>query len=223
MTEKLLNLKPAAFLFDLDGTLIDSEMLWTRAIVMWLRSYGICTDTHEISALVFGHSWIDIRAALLDRFPAMPKRSIEQDAAELRSNYDKIATDPMSMVIPSAVAFYKEAAKVAPCAIVSGSPHNDVAAAAKLCGIEEITSFVLGAEDYAHGKPAPDGYLLAAERLGAAPSDCMVMEDSTAGVKSGIAAGMKVIGINRNTVAVQDFTGCIITVNDLSELMSERP
>ena len=70
----------------------------------------------------------------------------------------------VKMVIRSAVAFYREAAKVAPCAIVSGSPRNDVAEAARLCGIADDTAFVLGAEDYAHGKPAPDGYLLAAMR-----------------------------------------------------------
>ena len=51
-----------------------------------------------------------------------------------------------SLIIRSAVAFYKEAAKLAPCAIVSGSPHDDVAAAAQLCGIADVTSFVLGAE-----------------------------------------------------------------------------
>ena len=218
MTDKILKLKPAAFLFDLDGTLIDSETLWAKAIVAWIASHGIHTDLREICALVFGHSWLDIRSALLSRFQAMPRRSIEQDAEELRSHYAKIATNPADMIIRSAVAFYKDASKIAPCAIVSGSPRNDVAEAARLCGIADDTAFVLGAEDYAHGKPAPDGYLLAAKRLNVAPSDCIVVEDSTAGVKSGIAAGMKVIGVDRNRIVSQDFSGCVLTVSDLAEL-----
>ena len=218
MTDKILRLNPAAFLFDLDGTLIDSETLWAKAIVAWLTSHGIRTDLHEICPLVFGHSWLDIRSSLLARFPAMPRRDMEQDAAELRAHYAKTATNPADMVIHSAVAFYREAAKIAPCAIVSGSPHDDVAEAARLCGIDKDTAFVLGAEDYAHGKPAPDGYQLAARRLDVAPSGCIVVEDSTAGVRSGIAAGMKVIGVDRNGVIRQDFSGCALTVADLSEL-----
>ena len=218
MDERIRELKPAAFLFDLDGTLIDSEMLWARAIVGWLADYGEAASLDDIATLVFGHSWLDIHAALLERFPSLPQRSPARNALELRVHYDRISTDPSSIIIHSAVAFYKEAAKLAPCAIVSGSPHDDVAAAAQLCGIADETTFVLGAEDYACGKPAPDGYRMAAQRLDVAPANCLVIEDSTAGVQSGLAAGMKVIGINRNHAIPQDFTGCFLTVSDLSEL-----
>ena len=218
MDERIRELKPAAFFFDLDGTLIDSEMLWARAIVGWLADYGEAASLNDIATLVFGHSWLDIHTALLDRFPSLPQRSPARNALELRVHYDRISTDPSSIIIHSAVAFYKEAAKLAPCAIVSGSPHDDVAAAAQLCGIADVTSFVLGAEDYACGKPAPDGYQMAAQRLGVAPANCLVIEDSTAGVKAGLAAGMKVIGINQNHGIQQDFTGSFLTVHDLAEL-----
>ena len=67
MDERIRELKPAAFLFDLDGTLIDSEMLWARAIVGWLADYGEAASLDDIATLVFGHSWFDIHAALLDR------------------------------------------------------------------------------------------------------------------------------------------------------------
>lgn len=221
MTDKILKMRPAAFLFDLDGTLIDSEMLWSRAIVAWLATYGISAETNAIASLVFGHSWLDIHAALLDRFPTLPRATSEHDAALLRSHYARLSANPKDVIIGSAVEFYRAAAKLAPCAIVSGSPSGDVAAAARLCGIERETAFTLGAEDYAHGKPAPDGYLAAARRLGVNPAECIVIEDSTAGVKSGIAAGMKVIGIDRNRIVRQDFTGCLITVSDLSELMGD--
>ena len=217
--KRILELNPAAFLFDLDGTLIDSEMLWARAIVDWLAASGVTADVSAIAALVFGHSWLDIHTSLLEQYPVLPQRTAPENALELRAHYSRIAADPKDIIIPSAVAFYRQAAEIAPCVIVSGSPHNDVAAAARLCGIERDTAFVLGAEDYPRGKPAPDGYLLAAKRLGAAPSRCIVFEDSTAGVQSGIAAGMKVVGIDRNSVVRQDFTGCLLTVSDLSELI----
>jgi len=218
MDRQILKLKPAAFLFDLDGTLIDSEMLWARAIVGWLADYGVSAALDDIAALVFGHSWFDIHAALLERFPTLPRRSPARNALELRMHYGRISTDPSSIIIHSSVTFYREAAKLAPCAVVSGSPHDDIAAAVRLCEIADVTSFVLGAEDYACGKPAPDGYLMAAERLDVAPADCIVIEDSTAGVRSGLAAGMKVVGIDRNRTVPQDFTGCLLTVTDLAEL-----
>ena len=215
--DRIIKLKPAAFLFDLDGTLIDSEMLWSRAIVSWLAEKGVQAELNEVASLVFGHSWIDIRASLQERFPSLPVRSIYEDGRELREHYNRVASDLSSIVIPSAVEFYRAAAKIAPCAIVSGSPHSDIETAVKICGIEAETAFVLGMEDYACGKPEPDGYLAAARRFGADPARCIVVEDSSAGVKSGIAAGMTVIGIDRNRTVRQDFSGCAITVSDLSE------
>ena len=215
---RLTDLKPEAFLFDLDGTLIDSEMLWARAIVGWLADYGVAADVNDIAAIVFGHSWLDIHSTILERFPSLPRRPPERNAIELRVHYSRIATDPQAIVIRSAVQFYRTAAQIAPCAIVSGSPRADVAAAARLCGIDDVTAFVLGAEDYPRGKPAPDGYLLAASRLGVAPARCIVLEDSTAGVRSGVEAGMMVIGIDRNPTLPQDLSGCVLTVRDLAEL-----
>jgi len=209
---------PAAFLFDLDGTLIDSETLWARAICDWLADHGQKSDPDAIAKLVFGHSWLDIHAAIHTAFPALgPAKPIE-DACALRPYYARLATDPKKLVIGSAVDFLRKVSRLAPCAIVSGSPHKDVEEAAALCDVAENIAFVLGAEDYGRGKPAPDGYLAAASKLDVDASECVVVEDSTAGVAAGRAAGMRVLGVDRNTVARQDFTGCDWLVHDLSEI-----
>ena len=60
------------------------------------------------------------------------------------------------------------------------------------CGVLERMAFVLTGEDMAHGKPAPDIYLAAAERLGMDPAECIVVEDSDRGIAAGRAAGMRV-------------------------------
>ncbi len=211
-------MKPAAFLFDLDGTLIDTEALWTEAIVEWLADRGARTTVEAIAPVVFGHSWLDIQATLHERFPALPKTSAEEDAKTLRPYYARRAVNPASQVIPGAVSFLKKASRHAPCVIVSGSPHDDVVQATELCGVENFVRFVLGAEDYGRGKPAPDGYLKAASMLEVDASECVVVEDSTAGVQAGRAAGMRVIGVDRNQRAPQDFAGCEWLVHDLSEL-----
>ena len=66
-------MKPAAFLFDLDGTLVDTEALWTEAIVEWLADRGASTTVEAVSPVVFGHSWLDIQSTLHERFPQLPE------------------------------------------------------------------------------------------------------------------------------------------------------
>ena len=211
-------MKPAAFLFDLDGTLLDTESFWTEAIVEWLADRGAVTTTEAVAPLVFGRSWPDIQSALHAMFPQLPKTGAEEDAKTLRPYYARLAVNPASQIIPGAVSFLKKVSRIAPCVIVSGSPHDDVVQAVELCGVENLVRFVLGAEDYGRGKPAPDGYLKAASLLEVDASECVVVEDSMVGVQAGRAAGMRVIGVDRSRHAPQDFAGCEWLVHDLSEL-----
>jgi len=210
-----------AFLFDLDGTLVDTEALWTKAIVDFVNARGGSTTFEEILPTVVGRNWIDIDRALHERFPIGDTTPME-DAVELRAYYNRYATDPEAMIIPESVAFFRRAAETAVCAIVSGSPHDDVVNAAKLCGIEEKVSLVLGAGEYAAGKPSPSGYLKAAELLGVKPEECVVIEDSTVGVAAGVAAGMRVIALDRAVLVKQDFVGETWRVRSLAELDFDR-
>lgn len=215
-------MKPAAFLFDLDGTLVDTEALWTKAIVDFVVSRGGRTTYEDILPTVIGRNWLDIDRALHGRFPEIGESSAMDDAVELRAFYEKYATDPSSMRIEGSIAFFRAVSDIAPCAIVSGSPHDDVVAAAKLCGIDDRLALVLGAGEYAAGKPSPSGYLKAAELLKASPADCVVVEDSTVGVAAGVAAGMKVIALDRAALVPQTYGGETWRVKDLSEIDVEK-
>ena len=208
-------MKPEAFFFDLDGTLVDTERLWARAIVECLVDRGCEANEEKTLEMILGHSWLDIHAKIHAAYPSLGQTTAQEDAKALRAYYDRLCADPGTTVIPSAVAFYRKAAKVAPCAIVSGSPHPDVEAAMRTCGLELCTKFVLGAEDYARGKPAPDGFLKAASMLDVDASECVAVEDSAAGVAAARAAGMRVIGVDR---AGRGLVGCTWLVSDLSEL-----
>ena len=215
-------MRPAAFLFDLDGTLVDTEALWTRAIVDLVVSRGGKTTFEEVLPTVIGRNWIDIDRCLHERFPEMGDTGIMEDAVELRAFYQRHATDPKSLRIEGTIAFFKKAAKLAPCAIVSGSPHDDVVAAAKLCGVDDCLALVLGAGEYESGKPSPSGFLRAAEILEVDPAECVVIEDSEVGVAAGVAAGMKVIGLDRSRIVRQHFTGETWRVSDMSEFDFEK-
>lgn len=210
-----------AFLFDLDGTLIDSEMLWIRAIVEWLGDCGAHTTIDHIAQLAVGHSWPDINRALHNEFPQLTNATPEEDAHELRPYYARIATDPSQLAIPSSVTFFKRCAQHARCAIVSGSPHRDVEDAAQMIGIANQVELIMGAEDYERGKPFPDGFLAAAQKLNLTPDECIVVEDSTAGVRSALAAGMRVIALSTNHAAQQNLAGATWIVENLEDWNEE--
>jgi sugar-phosphatase len=209
-------MKVDAFFFDLDGTLVDTEACWSNAIVDFLSSRGAEATREEILPNIIGRNWLDINSFLHRRYPEIGKSSVHEDAVALRGYYSRYAADKDSMVIRPAVEFLRVVSGIAPCAIVSGSPHDDIVAATELCGISENLSLILGAGEYEEGKPSPSGYLKAAALLGANPSRSVVVEDSTVGVASGVAAGMNVLAVSRPVEVPQDFTGAKWVVEDLS-------
>lgn len=215
-------MKPAAFLFDLDGTLVDTEAAWAGAIVDFLAEYGVEMTIEGILPSIVGRNWLDINKALHARFPQIDDTTVEDDSRRLRVFFERRVSDPADMIIPASVAFLKRVASLAPVAIVSGSPRPDVEAAARMCGVDSLVRFCLGAGDYARGKPDPSGYLAAAERFGVEPGDCVVIEDSEVGVASGVAAGMRVIALDRKPEAGFDFTGAWMTVGSLADIEVER-
>ena len=211
-------MSPKAFLFDMDGTLIDSEVVWGVAILRWLRSFGEEVAQGDLMDLISGRSWADNHKLLHSHYKKLPDTTLAEDSKALRLFFNELVSDPAQLIIGSTIEFLKKVSIIAPCAIVSGSPRKDVLEAIQYCGIASEIKLALGGEDYPHGKPAPDGYLKAAELLGVSPQECVVIEDSVPGVASGVAAGMKVIALNRHNVQIEKFKGCTWHVADLSEI-----
>jgi HAD superfamily hydrolase (TIGR01509 family) len=172
--------------------------------------------------VVVGHSWFDIYRKVIALAPVLAAVTIQEMALQLRRYYVKQCEDSGSILIPTSVSLLKALAKDYPVIIVSGSPHNDVENAVRLMEAEANVKFVLGAEDYPHGKPAPDGFLLGAKKLGVAPQHCVVFEDSTAGVRSAKAAGMYCVALSRPTEHPQDISPADWILEDLSDFSVEK-
>jgi len=206
-----------AFVFDLDGTLIDSEMLWVDAMVAYLADRQCICPREEMMAIVFGRSWFDIHRDITTRFPALARVPRQQMAEDLRDYYVEQCTKTDGIIIPSSVALLKTLAKDYPVIVVSGSPRDDVAEAVKMMGAESSVRFVLGAEDYSPGKPSPAGFLLGAKMLGIAPEHCVVFEDSWAGVTSAKAAGMFCVALSRQSENPQDLSAADLILTDLAD------
>ncbi|MFV8752560.1 HAD family hydrolase [Nannocystaceae bacterium ST9] len=183
---------PHAVLLDLDGTLVDSESFHAESIARYMASRGVTLDERE-RAFVIGHAWQEIHAELRVR----ERLGDDLLALQAGSNRAKIGmrAEGLGMrVLAGARELVGLLAELdIPIAIVSGSSRAEIAEALEQLGFASRLRFWLGAEDYPHGKPAPDGYLHAAERLAIAPAHTLVFEDSQAGIASALAAGMRVI------------------------------
>ncbi|MEH5099553.1 sugar phosphatase [Atlantibacter hermannii] len=177
------------FLFDLDGTLVDSLPVVERAWCGWADRFGISHD--EVLDFIHG------KQAITSLRHFMPGRSEDDIQAEFRRLEHIEATDTDGVTaLPGAVALLEHLnALDIPWAIVTSGSMPVAAARRETAGLPEPKVFVT-AERVARGKPEPDAYLLGAQLLGLAPEECVVVEDAPAGILSGLAAGSDVIAVN---------------------------
>lgn len=184
--------RPRALLLDLDNTLIDSEAIHTEGLARFCAARGVALTDHE-RLFVIGHAWqeIYVELRLHERIGASLAEVIAGGIVEKERMFAAGLAMP---VLPGAreLVALAHAAGI-PTAIVSGSARGEIAQALAVLQIAGMLQFYVGAEDVPRGKPAPDGYLLAAARLQAPPRECLVVEDSEAGIAAGLAAGMRVL------------------------------
>ena len=204
-----------AFFFDLDGTLLDTEVLWIRAIRAYLLAHAVVCTPEEATALVYGRSWNDIYAEIARRFPHLAI-GIDRVGDEMRVCHRQLRV-ACDVRIAGSVELLVRLAAEHPVAIVSGSPRADIADSVTFMGIGPFVRFFLGSEDYRPGKPDPACFLLAAQRMQVAPSACLVFEDSTVGVRAAKAAGMSCVALARPDAPRQDVASADLVLDDLAK------
>ncbi|MFO7936136.1 MAG: HAD family phosphatase [Kiritimatiellia bacterium] len=206
-----------AFIFDMDGTIVDTEIYWAEAISDYLKDNGCHCSQNRMLDLVFGHSWLDIHSNITTTFPEVADVTSEDMAVSLSSYHQRICDEKDDIVIESSVKLLKKLAEKYPVIVVSGSPRNDIIHNLKLADVYNNVQFILGAEDYPAGKPDPSGFLKGAEILNKAPAKCLVFEDSNAGVTAAKAAGMHCVALSRDNAYRQDVSHADMILSDLSE------
>lgn len=177
------------FLFDLDGTLVDSLPAVERAWCNWADRFGIAHD--EVLNFIHG------KQAITSLRHFMKGRSEEEIAAEFTRLEGIEASDTTGIIaLPGAVALltYLDALDI-PWAIVTSGSMPVARARHQAAGLPSPKVFVT-AEQVKRGKPEPDAYLLGAELLGLPAENCVVVEDASAGILSGLEAGCHVISVN---------------------------
>ncbi|MFJ6781325.1 HAD-IA family hydrolase [Streptomyces yangpuensis] len=201
-------LSAKALLLDMDGTIVNSDAVVERCWRDWAVSHGL--DPEEALTVVHGRQGYATMAVLL------PDRPMEVNLAENAEMLARETADTDGVVpVAGAPAFM---------AAIGGLPHALVTSADAALATARMTAAALPmprvrvtAESVGASKPDPEGFLKGAAALGVEPADCIVFEDSAAGIAAGRAAGMRVIGVGPRaashgpTVHVPDLTFLDVT------------
>jgi HAD superfamily hydrolase (TIGR01509 family) len=182
-----------AVVFDCDGTLVDSEPLARTAWERALEPYGYAVTDADAEATV-GLPFPRTHAYYLERveLPAVDAMWSEY-SGELFALIDREL-----VVFEDAVGAARELrARGIPVGVASSSPRERLHRTLGRAGLLDAFDVTVAGDEVARGKPAPDMFLLAAERLGAAPEACVAVEDSPPGVQAAVAAGMRTIAVCR--------------------------
>ena len=181
----MLPTKPyAAFLFDMDGTVTNSIAATERVWTAWARRHGL--DVDAFLPTIHG-----VRAEETIRRQNLAGVDVAHEVDAVLAG--EIADIEDVAPIPGADAFLR-ALPADRWAVVTSAQRDLALSRLNAAGLP-IPAVLVTAEDVSRGKPAPDGYRLAAQRLGVTPETCLVFEDAPAGVLAGEAAGADVIVI----------------------------
>jgi beta-phosphoglucomutase family hydrolase len=175
-----------AYLFDCDGTIADSMPLHYKAWKKALAEYG-CTYDED---MFYAWGGKPVRKIIAD---LNEMHGLEMPVDVLAENKERLyhAQLPELQGIPEVVEHIEAQHGRIPFAVVSGSRRQSVIGSLTALGLLNRFDVLVCAEDYKHGKPAPDAFLLGAQKLGVAPEHCLVFEDTELGIQAATAAGMK--------------------------------
>jgi HAD superfamily hydrolase (TIGR01509 family) len=177
--------------FDLDGVVIQTEEIWDEVRETYVRERGGRYDAEAQRAMMGMSSLEWSRFIAEDLGVALPPQQISDEVVELMSARYREGLP----LIPGAVDAVERLAARWPLAVASSSNRPLIDLVLELSGLARLFRATVSSEEVARGKPAPDVYLEAARRLGTPAGRCAAIEDSHSGIRSGKAAGMRVVAV----------------------------
>lgn len=208
-----------AFIYDMDGVIVDSEIVHMKAETILLARYGIEAD----EALLMPYRGTSDTTMFED---IKEKFGTAYDVTEIVAEKDELMRGLLRteelIPIDGACALIEETnalrAHGIRTAIASSSPHEMIAYVTETFGITDKFDVIVSGAELPMSKPDPAIYLKTAVLLGVMPSDCLVLEDTAAGAQAAQRAGMTCIGFCSPHSGTQDFSGCVRIIHRLSEI-----
>src|SRR6266702_820175 len=181
-----------ALIFDFDGVIADSEAIANTVLAETVTGLGHSTTLDQALARYLGRRWGEV-VAEVESAIGKPLPDNFSDQLKL-ATLDRFRTDLKE--VSGAGNFIRRFAHIPRC-IASSSSIDRLQLCLSVLALEgEFGSHVFSADMVARGKPHPDIFLFAAGKLGVKPNECLVIEDSTAGIKAAVAAGMTTVGLS---------------------------
>lgn len=183
-----------AVIWDYDGTLVDTEPVWAGTEQAMMLDFGVVwTDEHMLSKI---GQHADISARQMAEDAGQPER-VDWFFTELHERVARTVASAPLPYLPGVEPLIEElAAAGIRCAIVTASNGQIIDAARSR--LPEVFEFIVTSDDVTHPKPHPEAYEQAFARLGVAPEEALVLEDSVPGVTAALAAGGLVLGVPRD-------------------------
>lgn len=208
----------SAIIYDLDDTMVNSDPLHARAWEELLKDHG-----HEFAALpedlrssFIGMRVIDIVSEIADYLELeASKDDLYKKRVELFLEIVKNELEPMPGLLESLKRFKDADYRLA---IASSGATSYIDLVLSKFGIKDYFEAVVTGDDVKIGKPHPEAYLVAAQKLQLEPAECLVLEDATKGIQSAKAAGCKCIAIKNPNIPTQDFSDADLVVDSLKNI-----
>ena len=192
-----------AWLFDLDGTLIDSMPLHHDAWRRWFASAGLAFDEAGFFASTAGRTNAEI---LADLYPQRSEAERQAMADAKEAIYRDDARQRLGWIAGAADLLRAGQQRAMPMAVCTASPDGNIAVAYERFRIGAQVATTVSPEQGFRGKPHPDLFLEAARRLGVPPERCLVFEDAPLGVEAARRAGMRAVALT-TTAPAEAFAG----------------
>ncbi len=205
-----------AVVFDMDGLLVDTEVVFLEAQILAARARGL-EMPRAVALSTIGRTWPDSAPMLAAHFGT----GFDVDAwrAEVKAQYDGIARAAVCLKAGVVELLDHLEAVAVPRAVATSSSHKSVERSLGGHGLLARFDAIVAHGDYQRGKPHPDPYLKAAQVLGVEPRDCLALEDSHNGVRAAAAAGMMTVMVPDLLEATDEMSGlCVGIARDLHEV-----
>lgn len=199
-----------AVFFDLDGTLVDTEPLHFEAYNAALSEVDVQVSREDYFARFIGYNDHDCFVAVLhENHLNADEVRIAALIVSKHAAFDRLMTSGRDVIYPGAADFVRQCHERFPLMVVTGALRVEAEQVLKVAGLREYFLDVIAAEDVVHGKPAPEGFIAALGRIGfllrqrdaVMPAECLVLEDTAAGVDAAHHAGMYVLALGHTSDA----------------------
>jgi len=207
-----------ALIFDCDGVLVDSEYLASRVESELIRDLGLTLDVGQVHDLFLGKTVDGVLDAIAARTGQRPSSAWAYNWAFATAHAFMRELKSVDGVGAAVEELRRRGHRMA---VASQSPLARVRLSLQVAGLAgQFGEHIYVTSMVARPKPAPDIYLLAAQRLGAAPGECIVVEDSPAGAAAARAAGMRVLGYAPGATAAAMQTAGVQVIRSMHELIA---